>query len=98
LVFCVDSCPDTRIIKTMRYIWILVIPMVLVAQALPLEWSQSYGTYDRPVVHDPGGYSLGFSINNYAFYVDESEEDSISYDTRRFDIFAQLGIVKNTEL
>jgi hypothetical protein len=82
----------------MRYIWILVIPMVLVAQALPLEWSQSYGTYDRPVVHDPGGYSLGFSINNYAFYVDESEEDSISYDTRRFDIFAQLGIVKNTEL
>ncbi|MBN2620936.1 hypothetical protein JXB22_07580 [candidate division WOR-3 bacterium] len=82
----------------MEHLILSVLPVIVFAQTLPLEWSQSYGTYDRPVVHDPGGYSLGFSINNYAFYVDESEEDSISYDTRRFDIFAQLGIGKNAEL
>ena len=77
---------------------LILTPLLLFSQHLPLEWSQSYGTYDRPVVHQPGGYSLGFSINNYAFYEHEEDTDSTAYDTRRFDIFAQLGIVKNTEL
>lgn len=73
-------------------------PVLLIAQHLPLEWSQSYGTYDRPVVHKPGGYSLGFSINNYAFYELDEDTDSTAYDTRRFDIYARLGIFKNTEM
>jgi len=76
----------------------MTIPLLLVGQHLPLEWSQSYGTYDRPVAHEPGGYSLGFSINNYAFYEHEEDTDSTAYDTRRFDIYARLGILKNTEL
>jgi hypothetical protein len=82
----------------MRYLISSLVPLILFAQTLPLEWSQSYGTYDRPVVHGQGSYSLGFSINNYAFYVDEGENDSISYDTRRFDIFAQIGILRKAEL
>lgn len=82
----------------MKYMVAISIPLFLFAQTLPLEWSQSYSTYDRPVVHEPGGYSMGFSINNYAFYVSEEIHDSTSYDTRRFDMYAQLGIFKNTEL
>lgn len=82
----------------MKYVIFSILPAILFAQTLPLEWSQSYGTYDQPVVHKPGGYSMGFSVNNYAFYIADGETDSISYDTRRFDIFAQLGIVRNSEL
>jgi hypothetical protein len=64
-------------------------------QHLPLEWSQAYGTYDVAHVHDPGEYSFGFAINNYALY--GAAEDSVAYDTRRFDLFAKVGVFKNTE-
>jgi hypothetical protein len=82
----------------MKYIILSILPLILYAQTLPLEWSQSYGTYDRPVVHEPGGYSVGFSINNYAFYDRDDEADSTAYDTRRFDMYAQLGTFKHAEL
>lgn len=68
---------------------------MLLGQQLPLEWSQSYSTYDIAGVHDPGAYSFGFAIDNYALY--SSSSDSIAYDTRRFDIFARIGVFKNFE-
>ena len=67
----------------------------LFCQHLPLEWSQSYCTYDIAEVHRPGEYSLGFAIDNFALYSDTN--DSTAYDTRRFDIFAKLGIFRNAE-
>jgi len=46
--------------------------------------------------YDRGEYSLGFAVDNYTIYTDTP--DSASYDTRRFDIFARLGILRNAEL
>jgi len=68
---------------------------LLFCQHLPLEWSQAYSTYDINGQHEPGEYSLGFAINNYALY--SSPSDSIAYDTRRFDIFAKIGVIDNVE-
>ncbi|MGB3340692.1 MAG: hypothetical protein WBB37_04335 [bacterium] len=76
-------------------IFIIITINTLFCQHLPLEWSQAYSTYDIAGVHDPGEYSLGFAINNYALY--SSSSDSIAYDTRRFDIFARIGVLKNIE-
>lgn len=67
----------------------------LLCQDLPLEWSQAYGTYDIASVHEPGEYSMGFAINNYALY--SSPSDSVAYDTRRFDIYAKIGVLQNIE-
>ena len=74
----------------------MFIASTLFCQDLPLEWSQVYSTYDIAGVHDPGDYSIGFAINNYTLY--GSPSDSTAYDTRRFDIYARVGIFKNTEL
>lgn len=67
----------------------------LFCQSLPDEWSQSYCTYDIAEVHGPGEYSLGFAIDNFALY--SETYDSTAYDTRRFDLFAKLGILRNAE-
>jgi hypothetical protein len=77
------------------YIFVFIFSL-LSAQSLPSEWSQSYSTFDCAPVHVPGSYSLGFGIDNYALY--GAEPDSVSYDTRRFDIFAHVGVFKNAEL
>lgn len=81
---------------------IKIIPVIIIlssstlfCQHLPLEWSQSYCTYDIAEVHRPGEYSLGFAIDNFALYGGAS--DSTAYDTRRFDMFAKLGIFRNAE-
>ncbi len=75
---------------------LLLIFAILSAQNLPDVWSQSYCTYDMAEVCDPGKYILGFGVDNFALYTDDP--DSVSYDERRFDIFARLGILRNTEL
>ncbi len=81
---------------------IKIIPVIIILSAsylfcqhLPLEWSQSYCTYEIAEVHRPGEYSLGFAIDNFALYSDTS--DSTAYDTRRFDIFAKLGVFRDAE-
>ena len=80
-------------VKTIPVFFLTII--LLFCQDLPVEWSQAYGTYDIAEVHEPGDYSIGFAINNYALY--SSSFDSIAYDTRRFDIFARIGIFRNAE-
>jgi len=70
--------------------------LILSAQNLPDVWSQSYCTYDIAEVHAPGEYSLGFSLNNYCIYTHDS--DTVSYDERRFDVFAKLGLLRKTEI
>lgn len=74
---------------------LLLIIISLFAQNLPDVWSQSYCTYDIAEVHAPGEYSLGFAIDNFALY--NGGADTAAYDTRRFDVFAKLGLFKNTE-
>jgi hypothetical protein len=79
---------------------ICTIPFVfLSSQDFPTSWSQSYGVYDVANVHECGHYSLGFSLNNYCIYQQQGEHvgDTISYDERRFDIFAKIGVFKNAE-
>jgi hypothetical protein len=39
---------------------------------------------------------LGFAIDNFALY--SGTNDSTAYDTRRFDIFAKLGVFRDAEL
>jgi hypothetical protein len=68
----------------------------IVAQCLPDDWSQSYCTYDAPEVFGPGEYGIGFAIDNYTIY--SSENDSVAYDTRRFDVYAAYGVLKNLEV
>jgi hypothetical protein len=68
----------------------------LLGQNLPVSWSQSYCTYDLAETHDIGQYSLGFGIDNYCIF--SRQGDTTAYDERRFDIFAKLGVIKNTEL
>ncbi len=77
----------------------MVLPMiffVLFAQNLPDVWSQSYCTYDVARVCEPGVYSFGFALDNFALYT--NDPDTISYDTRRFDLFAKLGVLKRFEI
>ncbi|KPK67473.1 hypothetical protein AMJ87_13315, partial [candidate division WOR_3 bacterium SM23_60] len=74
----------------------LFLTLVLFAEQLPVEWSQSYCTYDNARVHETGQYSVGFAIDNFTLY--DAEGDTIPYDTRRFDLFATLGILKRTEV
>jgi hypothetical protein len=71
----------------------LVSYSVVSAQNLPDSWSQSYCTYDIGETIEVGAYSLGFGVNNYCIY----RLDSLNYDERRFDLFAKIGILKNTE-
>lgn len=80
----------------MKYLGFLTFLLsVPFAQSLPDGWSQSYGTFDIAPVHEPGSYSLGFAIDNFTLY---GSEDSIAYDTRRFDIFVQYGALRNLTL
>lgn len=82
----------------MKYV-ILSFPLLLYfcfAESLPIEWSQSYCTYDIARVHEPGHYSFGFAVDNFTLY--DAERDTIPYDTRRFDLFATLGVLKRTEV
>jgi len=73
-----------------------VLTVALLGEQLPIEWSQSYCTYDIARVHAPGSYSFGFGVDNFTLY--DAERDTIPYDTRRFDLFATLGILKRTEV
>lgn len=82
-------------IKQITVITIIAVS-ALFGQHLPLEWSQAYSTFDIAETHEPGKYSLGFAINNYALY--SSSSDSTAYDTRRFDIYAKLGVLRNIEI
>lgn len=70
--------------------------MTITGQCLPDDWSQSYCTYDIPEVLAPGKYSIGFAIDNYTIY--SAESDTTAYDTRRFDIYAAYGLLKNMEV
>ncbi len=80
-----------------KYIVVFVIFLAtVIAQTLPVDWSQSYCTYDVPDVFDQGEYGIGFSVNNYTIY--SSELDTQAYDTRRFDIYAAYGVLKNVEV
>lgn len=74
---------------------IILSASILFCQSLPDVWSQSYCTYDIAELHRPGEYSLGFAIDNFALY--GGTFDSTAYDTRRFDIFAKLGVFRNAE-
>lgn len=65
------------------------------AQFLPDLWSQSYCTYDIAQTMPRGGYSLGFSIDNYCLW--SHDPDSVSYDQRRFDLFAEIALARNFE-
>jgi hypothetical protein len=82
----------------MKRILLLTVLMavVLLGQNLPTSWSQSYCTFDLPETHDAGHYSIGFGIDNYCIF--SRQDDTTAYDERRFDIFAKLGILNNTEL
>jgi len=64
------------------------------AQNWPKTWSPSYGTYDLADVFLTDEYGIGLSLNNYCIY---NHPDSTSYDERRFDLWARLGILKNAE-
>lgn len=70
--------------------------IMLFSQDLPDAWSQSYCTYDRATVDAPGHYSFGFAVDNFALYSDDP--DTVSYDERRFDIFAKLSISRRIEV
>jgi hypothetical protein len=78
----------------------LLLCSIIFSQDFPISWSQSYCTYDLANVHEPGHYSLGFSLDNYCIYTPHGEHsnDTIAYDQRRFDIFAKLGLFNKTEL
>lgn len=78
----------------MKVIFFLL-PVLFFSQALPDVWSQSYCTYDIAELHRPGEYSLGFAIDNFTLYSDTN--DSTAYDTRRYDIFAKLGVFRDAE-
>jgi hypothetical protein len=68
----------------------------LFSHDFPLTWSQSYCTYDIAEALQSGEYSLGFGINNYCIWAPDG--DTINYDERKFDIFANLGIFKHAEI
>ncbi|UCC12442.1 MAG: hypothetical protein JSW02_02595 [candidate division WOR-3 bacterium] len=70
--------------------------LLIIAQTLPADWSQSYCTYDVPEVFEPGEYGIGFAIDNYTIY--SGVADTVAYDTRRFDIYASYGLFKNVEV
>ena len=70
--------------------------ILLFSQDLPDAWSQSYCTYDRAEVGAPGDYSFGFAVDNFALY--SNDPDTVSYDERRFDIFAKLSIFRRMEV
>jgi hypothetical protein len=80
----------------MKRSFIMILLFVLgSAQFLPDVWSQSYCTYDIADVMPGNGYSLGFSINNYCLW--SHDPDSVSYDQRRFDIFANIALAEKVE-
>ncbi|OGC43777.1 hypothetical protein A2Y85_04550 [candidate division WOR-3 bacterium RBG_13_43_14] len=80
----------------MKKTFIILLPFMLsFAQFLPDVWSQSYCTYDIAEVMPVNGYSLGFSINNYCLW--SHDPDSVSYDQRRFDLFAHLTLAHKLE-
>ncbi len=80
----------------MKKIIVLMLPLILCsAQFLPDVWSQSYCTYDIAEVMPKNGYSLAFSISNYCLW--SHDPDSVSYDQRRFDIFANIAIAEGFE-
>jgi hypothetical protein len=83
----------------LAYIIFILLSVFLFSQDFPTSWSQSYGTYDVANVHECRHYSLGFSLNNYCIYQQQGEHagDTIAYDERRFDIFAKIRLLKNTE-
>ena len=68
---------------------------IVSTQNLPVTWSQSYATYDVAVPISPGSYSLGLGIDNFCLYI---HPDSTSYDERRFDLWARLGLFRRAEL
>lgn len=64
------------------------------AQNLPYSWSPSYCTYDLAGLYPPGVYGIGFGLDNFCIY---AHPDSLSWDEKRFDIWARCGIFKRTE-
>ncbi len=68
---------------------------VVSAQNLPGTWSQSYCVYDIADPYSSGSYGLGLGINNFCLY---NDPDSTSYDERRFDLWARLGLFRRAEL
>jgi hypothetical protein len=74
----------------------ILIFVPLFGQNLPVSWSQSYCTFDLAETHNPGQYSLGFGIDNYCIF--SREGDTTAYDERRFDIFAKVGVMANSEI
>jgi hypothetical protein len=73
----------------------LLLGAVVFAQNLPITWSQSYGTYDIAVPCSSGSYGLGFGVDNFCLY---NHPDSASYDERRFDLWARLGLFRRAEV
>lgn len=80
----------------MKRTFLILLPFILgFAQFLPDIWSQSYCTYDIAEAMPGNGYSLGFSIDNYCLW--SHDPDSVSYDQRRFDIFANIALTEKLE-
>ncbi|MEO0215722.1 MAG: hypothetical protein ABIL70_08760 [candidate division WOR-3 bacterium] len=73
----------------------LILLKISIAQNFPSSWSPSYCTYDVAQTLALSCYTMGFGIDNFCLY--SKNNDSIAYDERRFDIWARLGIIKNTE-
>lgn len=74
----------------------MIFILLIIAQNLPITWTQSYCTYDEASVLNSGEYSIGFGVDNYCIY--SGTNDTIAYDERRFDIWAKAGILKKLEI
>jgi len=76
---------------------VIALPFLsLFGQALPVDWSQSYCTFDIGEVLKVNESAIGFAIDNYCIYCSHAE--TLSYDERRFDIWARIGVFKKYEI